>query len=261
MGKNGNLDALLDELESDFDEMNFDTDFDKENFNGKVKRLVKTIRQDNGVIKHVGNIAGKDTITSLITQSKGDANILVTRLTNNIAGVALPFVIFGLNDRNSNYASTLSGFIPTGVVLTSVTTTSTGDIDFTYTSGANVDIVRVSFQGVTNYNTFLNGMNQNWFTSKYILYTISNELIQTQFNQMLNFGNLTNLGAKSANQLLLNSRKMTWDYLKDRINVLMAEQRIDADFSFVQNIVDDGGAGGFQIGFNIFMNTKDLRSK
>jgi hypothetical protein len=73
--------------------------------------------------------------------------ITVERLTAAIAA-PLPFAIFGQQDYRNGYRSVISGMLPAGVALTSVRggeVNSLPDaVEFTYTQGLNVDIVRVS---------------------------------------------------------------------------------------------------------------------
>lgn len=191
------------------------------------------------------------TIDQIIMESAGDLNITVTRSGVTI-DEPLPFVLFGLNDLNAGYFSTLSGFLPAGVTV-GVSTSATGDIILTYTSGENVDTVTISFVGKTNYSSFLNALNQNFFKTKYIQYTISDETKVDQYNEMLNFGELSALGAARANQLLPRTRRRATDFVKDIIEILLPEQSVTPDFSIVQNII---AVDGFTIGFNVYMSTR-----
>lgn len=235
---------ILDELTDDFEESNF------ENLsNPSGARLSAAVNRD-GVIKHTGAIGRPGFIPALIAQSKGDLNITVTRTGVTIAQ-NLPYVVFGLNDYASGYASTLAGFLPSGVTV-AVTVNSVGSVVFTYTSGLNSDTITVANIGNNNYISFLQSMNQNRFKTKYMLYTIS-AAQPTQFNQMLNYGLLSSLGAKNSNQLLLNSRILPDQYLTDRVNVLMPEQEVTPDFSFVQNMIQ---VSGLVVGYNIFMSER-----
>ena len=97
-------------------------------------------------------------------------------------------------------------------------------------------------------------MNQNYFKTKYVLYTISDATQKSQYFQMLTFGKLGSLGAKDANQLNVNSRIMTWDFQPDRANLLFPEQQVNADFSFVQGMI---AVANFSISFNVFMSDRE----
>lgn len=74
-------------------------------------------------------------------------NIRVTRLTATIAGISLPFPIFGSAQVANGYRTMLNEFLTGGTVLTSVrqgeSDSLPNSLDLVYTNGANVDTVRV----------------------------------------------------------------------------------------------------------------------
>ena len=245
MGRSQKLNALLESMGGDFENSNFE----KSNLSDVE---VQGSREANGVIKMYGQVGSPDTITGLITGSKGDLNLTVKRNSINIEA-PLPFVLFGLNDFQAKYVSTLKGFLPSGVTVT-VASDADGNVVFTYTSGLDVDTITVSFSGANNYTSFLQAMNQNYFKTKYMLVSISDEAQRlAAFSQTLNYGVLSALGAKAANQLMLRSRIMTWDFQKDRVNVLMPEQKVTADFGFVMNMI---AVDEFTMGFDVYMSDR-----
>lgn len=207
----------------------------------------------HAVIHGGGNMnrSKQSTIDQVIMESAGDLNITVTRDGANIAS-ALPYVIFGLNDFAAQYYSTLSSFLPAGVSV-AITTSTTGSIVFTYTDGVHTDVITVAFQGKTNYASFLQALNQNFFKTKYIQYTISDATQLAQYNQMLNFGEISALGAAKANQLLPITRRRATDFVTTIIEILLPEQSVTPDFSIVQNIV---AVDGFTVGLNVYMSTR-----
>lgn len=197
-------------------------------------------------------------IDQLIAESMGDLDLTITRDGATI-DLSLPFVIFGFNDFASNYVSTLKNFVPAGVTLAVTTDPTTGNVIFTYKQGDNVDTITIGFQGTNNYASFLQSMNQNKFSTKYIQYTISDETKLIQYNEMLTYGLISSLGATRDNQLLPRTRRRATDFAKDIIEIVMPEQIITPAYSIVQNII---AVDGFQIGMNIFMATRqDLNQR
>jgi hypothetical protein len=73
--------------------------------------------------------------------------ITVTRVTATIAQ-PLPFAIFGQQDYQNGYRNVIGGLLPTGVTLSTVrggeVNGLANQVEFTYTQGANTDIVRVT---------------------------------------------------------------------------------------------------------------------
>jgi len=210
---------------------------------------------NNGITRKIGDAPSTDEIHSLISNSVGDLNLTVTRVGINVLA-PLPFILFGANDSTANYVSTLNGLLnnlPVGTTLV-VTTSTAGDIVFTYTLNGNSDTVTISNLGNVNYKSFLTAMNNNYFATKYLLLSISDETYnQAQFGQPLLFGNLSALGLTKANQLVLRSRTNSWMFRKDRIEVVFPEQNITPDFSFAMSII---AVTGFSIGFDFFMSKR-----
>lgn len=252
--RNRNLNSLLNGMSGDFERSNFEN---SNNFTEEEIQIAQTaVRQRNGIVKHIGAGDNSGAIAALVAQSVGDLNLTVTREGVNI-DYPLPFVLFGSSDYTTGYLSTIRAFLtgipgtPTLVVSQSNTT---GDVLFTYTVGENSDVVRVANLGNVNYAAFLAQMNQNYFKTKYVLVSISNEAYNlTQFAQPLFYGLLSALGMKGANQLVFRSRTNSWQFRKDRVEVVMPEQEIVPDFSFVMSIIqiDD-----FAIGFDFFMSDR-----
>lgn len=251
------LDAYFAEISNNLDTQNFDSQ-GGQHLARKAMKQVSEIQQklgvatNNGADTHVG-IGSNATITALIVHSFGDLNIVVKRNSTNIA-LDLPYVLFAANDVESNFISTLRGSIPAGVTLV-VTRGATGAIRMTYTqtAGGAIDTIDISLLSVnTTYSAFLNAMSQNYFKTKYILYTISDVTQQTQFRRLVTFGDNSALGGASSNQLSLDSRIMTWDFKSDRVNMLIPEQKITAQFAFVQLATQNTQ----EIGWNIFMSER-----
>lgn len=250
-----NMNDILDELNSSFDKMNFDGSFDsrseQNNFNLRVAKALKG-NQLGAIMTSRPPMATGDSSAvaqGLIASSKGDLNITVERKSINI-DAKLPYVLFGSNDFSAGYLSTLAGYLPAGVAV--AVSTSAGKVIFTYTQGANVDVIEVAFTGNSNYVSFLQSMNQTYFKTRYVLYSISNVTFLDQFFEVVSFGVLTSLGMKNANQLSPNSRKLPSDFQDDRVNLIFPEQSVNPDFSFVQNF----SKHVMVINWDVFMSDK-----
>jgi len=194
-------------------------------------------------------------IQELMTRSKGDLNITVTRNSNNLA-FALPYILFGLNGFNSNYISTIKQYLPAGVTMTASVVAATGDVLLTYTDGIGTDTVTLSLTGsLISYSEFLQNMNSNFFKSMYIRQEYPNDAnLLSAKSQPINFGLLSALGMKNANTLLPRSRSLNSDFKDYIINLFISEQKITSDFSFVQNIIQTNAA--YSIGWDVFMSDR-----
>lgn len=220
-----------------------------------IQTALRLVKENNGIVKHIGGGDNMSAVHSLVINSVGDLNLSVTRRSANI-NLPLPFVLFGLNDSQGGYTDSLKGQVPAGITLVVTNEQDTGNKLFTYTETASgeIDVIAVSNLGNINYLGFLNSMNNNYFKTKYFLLSISDETQNLQqFGQPLLFGLLSALGLTKANQLVLRSRTNSWQFRKDRIEAVLPEQKIVPDFSFVMNIVP---VIDFVIGFDFFMSER-----
>lgn len=196
-------------------------------------------------------------INHLMTTSKGDLNITVTRETSTIT-TALPYILFDLNGFLSSYVSTIKSYLPSGVTMAASTDAATGDVLLTYTAaGPLVDIIRISLTGSQiSYSEFLQSMNSNFFKTQYIRQEYQNNAnLLLSVSQTINFGLLSALGMKNANNLLPRSRRLNDDYQTFIINLFLPEQKITSDFSFVQKAIVDG-SNPVVIAWDIFMSER-----
>jgi hypothetical protein len=201
-----------------------------------------------------------DYIRGLMTAGFGDINITVSRATVTIA-TPLPYILFNVNGLSSSFKSTIGQYLPSGTTVVASSDPATGDLLLTFTNGANSDVVRISLTGSQiSYTEFLQNMNQNFFKTRYIKQSYVNDanlLLAT--SQQIQFGLLSALGSKNANNLLPRSRSLTTDYQPFNINLLLPEQKVTADFSFVQNILN---VANTTIGWDVFFSARtNLNSK
>lgn len=251
-------DSILDELQESFETMNFDGNFDSKKeqgmFNLRVQKVMNQIK--TGSIRVPIASGGSDygansaVAQGLIASSKGDLNLIVTRKSTNIDG-KLPYALFGTNDFDAGYISTLKGFdLPVGTTF--AVSQNAGKVVFTYTQGANVDVIEVEFQGLNNYVSFLKGLNTTFFKTRYILYSIGDATQTSQLFNIINFGDISDLAKKAGNQLSPNSRKLPSDNLSDRVNLIFPETEINPDFSFVQQF----NRTTMSISWDVFMSAR-----
>ncbi len=222
-----------------------------------VLKTIASARQgqaSKGIVSQVGQVNAGE-VHSLIAESVGDLNLTVTRKGTNI-DAPLPFILFGVNDLSADYSTTLRGLLsdlPDGTTL-EVTTSKSGDLVFTYTKDENSDTVTISNLGNISYKAFLASMNNNFFATKYVLISVSDEDSATsQFAKPLIFGLLSSLGLTGANQMIFRSRTNSWMFRKDRIEVILPEQKITPDFSFAMSIIK---VDNFELGFDFFMSRR-----
>lgn len=252
-----NLSKVLRAIQNNQFENNSNFEADVQHLNSEeMGVLMNAVKGRNGIVKNIGDNNAQGAIMDLVLSSKGDLNLTVTRVGVNI-NAPLPFVLFGAADYTAGYVSTFNGLLqalPAGVTV-AVSRSATGDVVFTYTDeDENSDTITVNNLGNINYAAFLAGMNQNYFKTKYMLVSISDETYNlTQFAQPLFYGLLSSLGNKQANQLVFRSRTNSWQFRKDRVEVVMPEQSIVPDFSFAMSIVP---VNNFSIGFDIFMSER-----
>jgi hypothetical protein len=193
-------------------------------------------------------------INQMMTQSKGDLNITVTRESINI-NANLPLVLFGLQGFQSSYNSIIKQYLPANVTLVASTDPNNGDVLLTYTNsvGPVSDVIRISLTGSQiSYSEFLQSMNQNYFSTRYIRQEyVNNANLLSAVSQTINFGLLSSLGMKNQNSLLPRSRRLNSDYQTFIINLFLPEQKITSDFSFVQQMIP---AAGQVIAYDVFMS-------
>ncbi len=222
--------------------------------------ISNAVKTNSGMINHVGAAVHSSGWDALVVASVGDLNVTITRVSANI-NTPLPFAMFAGNDFLAGYTTTLNPMVaklgvPT-LAFSVSTENATGDILITYTVTTPEplsDIVRIHLEGNVNMRTFLAGMNNNYFKTKNFLVSISNEVYNTvQFAQTLLFGQLSTLGLTGANQLIFRSRTNSWMYRKDRVEVLVPEQKIVPEYSMAMNIIP---VVGFEIGFDFFMSER-----
>jgi hypothetical protein len=239
-----------------------------------------------------GLAMSQNEILKEVFNSKGDINIVITRLTNNVTlnggaasstnpVIALPFVLFGQNDSQSgyfNFLKTVKSNLPANVTVAVNGVTGNvpgGNVTFTFTQGSVSDIITVSYLGnLQNYAAYLSSMAQNFFSTRYILYTISDAINTGGRAQLINgivqIGSIGSLGFQAQNQVSVNARIWTWNFQNDRADLIFEETPITPSVGIVDSIqpvpaADIEAGVGFQVTYNIFfkkrLNLNDVNDK
>jgi hypothetical protein len=189
--------------------------------------------------------------------SAAQFNIIVTRVTSAVLSgglpTPLPFALFGVNDSNNGYRQSLAGFIPVGVTLTSVLYGTHDNLpnscEFTYTDGANIDIVRVTCQEFP-YPSFLLATQNDLFKLTKVRYSLSDVAQLAQFNNPLQLTERTMFGKVQTNNVSVGAYKSP-DQFQNGIIDINGEFSIDSETSIVSQINNAGA--GFSITISAFV--------
>jgi hypothetical protein len=153
----------------------------------KIVRSPRALFQVKEEMRQSGNAAGFTPATTnagLNLAAQFDLNIRRQSVT---IAADLPVALFGGFDSVSAYTSVISQFLPTGTVLsalsigntevgsgtTSATYKSATTVNFTFTKGANSDVITLSL-GQYDYPAFLAALRTSKFTVSNARYNISN---------------------------------------------------------------------------------------
>lgn len=162
-------------------------------------------------------------------------DLTITRNSANIAAV-LPVAIFGVLDRESNYVEIISQDLPSGTVLTSLSTSPSGKgLRFTYTQGANVDTIDVECAQVPYVNilraaqTSLLKMQQNKMQ-------ISDTTKQSQFSQKVGIVTNTIFGKNTSDSYTPNQFKSDLQNQND-IRTITTITNVDSETSMTFGVI------------------------
>lgn len=175
------------------------------------------------------NAASKGGGTKTISQGKlGNYSalydIVISRPTINIAS-ALPIVLFAPKYFTSNYTNFFANNpLPAGVTLV-ISTSATGNVLFTFTSGVNVDVVTVSCNQ-NPYISFLENLKTSaiTLTKNYVRVNSTNSL--SQFGQPVNIATRSLYG-KSSNDNFTPSSFLSPD--QQQTTVLAVPMKFELD--------------------------------
>lgn len=178
--------------------------------------------------------------------------ITVTRLTAAIAGESLPFVIFGSQDYQNGYREVIQGQLAAGTVLTSVLGGETNGlpdrVQFTYTKGANVDIVEVK-SGTYPYPALLNSTNVDLMRMSKIRMELSDNTQAAQFREDLMTVNNSPFGKSGRNRISATAFRRPDQYQNGIVDI-DAVIDIDKETGIYSKILP---VAGFGVTFNSFV--------
>lgn len=230
------LQRTLERLGSNYEQNNFEMNADE----GVQSNVVQ---DSTGFRQHMGNGNSGDIIRSLKAKAVGQLSINVSRSSANI-NCPLPYIIFGQNDFNSGYITTLTNLLGntstiTVAGITFAVTSVLGNVLFTYTApGPLVDVVTISLRANNNYVSFLSSMAQNFFKFMFCQLTISDATQSgIQFGQQIQFGELSSLGRASQDSVVLSDMIDSRAFRADKAELIVAEQPVTPSYSYASYIV------------------------
>jgi hypothetical protein len=206
----------------------------------------------------------------LMLNGPGGLTITASRTTNTIVlgsgkPAPLPIVIFGANDYKAQYANFLKQGLQVlnNVALTKVTATistdSNGNVLFTFTQGSNSDIIKVSYKGnLNNYAAYLSAMNNDYFRSAMIRYSINdatNFAAQIQ-NNIPQINSIASLSLNTQLELVLDAFINPQDQRNDRADAIFPETDFTANTAIVDTIQPVSSVNPYNVNYNVFMSKR-----
>ena len=151
-------------------------------------------------------------------------DIVISRPTINIAS-ALPIVLFAPKYFSSNYTNFFANNpLPAGVTL-AITTSATGNVLFTFTSGVNVDIITISCNQ-NPYISFLENLKTSAITLTKNYVRVNSTNVLSQFGQPVNIATRSLYG-KSSNDNFTPSSFLSPD--QQQTTVLAVPMKFELD--------------------------------
>jgi len=246
------LHRTLSRLNADFD----DNNFEGMNAEDQTPANTRVVAEGNGYRQHIN--VGNSQYSNLRAESVGLLSVKVTRNSANI-GCALPYIIFGKNDYDAGYISTMQQLLSNPVVSVSITsftvTNVNGNVRFTFNAaGPLTDTIDVSLNGNINYVAFLSSMAQNFFAFRFMQATISDENQSgTQFSYQTQFGELSSLGKQATDTVVLADMVDSSAYRKDKAELVVPEQGATPSFSYASFIIN---VASFSFTHGFFMSKR-----
>jgi hypothetical protein len=182
--------------------------------------------------------------------SAAQTTITATRASRNITQ-PLPVPIFGAIDASGNFVRSLQGLLPAGVTVAAAYGQNAGrpnDLQLTYTSGANVDIIRVTCTTIS-YPTFLESTITDFFRIDKLRYSLSANQ-PTQFEQPHQIVKISMFGKNDVNTFNPGSYFDPRQFQNQVIDVPTVFD-VDKETALVFNMID---VAGFSVSFTTFIS-------
>lgn len=256
----GAQDKLMEFLsENMLDSSNFESDFEAlENaeavvrkaygvnaaraFRNKVKQDVKQGKPFAPSSKRVGTID---------QGSKLSFTIVAERVSANITGVALPAMLFGVNDRYSGFQNVMS--LPSGVTLKKVeygvdsSLAAAQRLDLTYTDGTNDDTIRITCNN-NPYPVLLESTKTDLLLMQGVRLSISNTSLVSQFDEQIQVVKNALAGNTRRDNLTPTSYKNPEQFQSGIVDIPETIS-VDKQTSLQCNIL---ATAGFKVSFNFY---------
>lgn len=209
--------------------------------------------------KEMGSSSVLPTMGPLPSQSPTPGNvdsaaqftIQIKRNTANIVGEILPVMVFDPIDLENGYRRALQGYIPAGVVLTSVTSgekvSLPNTVRFTYTQGVLVDTIDITCSSAP-YTSFLASLVTDKFDLNKIRFTLSDPAQVAQFANECQFYTRSMFGLGSTVPITPDNFRSPQQYQAGIVDV-------DVDSKFDKQsgvIVPINAVANFQVSLNCF---------
>lgn len=156
-------------------------------------------------------------------------DITMTRKTHNIAA-DLPAIVFGVLDRESDFSEILPQLLPVGCSYEVARTTDRKGLKFTYTLGANTDIIEVSCAQVP-YLNLLRATQGSVLRMEQNKMNISDVSVQSQFRNKVQVTRNTMFGKDTNDSFTPNQFKSDMQNQND-IRTITANFNVDLETSF-----------------------------
>ena len=184
-------------------------------------------------------------------RSAAQFSINVARPTAAIVGTKLPFVVFGPLDIQNGYRQIITGLLPAGVALTSVTigevSGKPNDCTFTYTAaGPLVDSVVVTC-GTMAYPSLMISLITDLILSTKLRITLSDAAQTAQFNETLNANTRNMFGSNHQNPITPADYKSPEQFQQGIVD-LDVDYKFDKETMLVSNIL---AVAGFSINYSL----------
>ena len=241
----GNLSALIDELRNEdlqgLESLENMSDKGLNNYLRSVGLQNLPVNEARSLVRSMRPDAATVTVTDSFRAPVSAAifDITITRNTNDI-NAALPLPIFGVLDRESNYAEIINQDLPAGTVLTSIANSPSGKgLRFTYTSGADVDTIDVECAQVP-YVNILRASQTSKLKMQQNKIQISDVTKQTQFSQKVGIVTNTIFGKNTSDSYTPNQFKSDLQNQND-IRTITTITDLDSETSMVFLVVAEAG--------------------
>lgn len=188
----------------------------------------------------------------------------VTRVSANI-NQALPFVLFGWQQSQSQYRSQIQNVLSGGTVFDglgggkSAAIADSEKVIFSFTNGADTDTVEIESQDGSSYPELLFGSGIVPMRAQKVRISLSDETKSQQFSERLQFGNKTLFGLEKSQSLTPNSQKSPNQFQAGIIDLLSTPVDLGASV-FLQSKIIAEQSFSLALTFEVSSFTRPLKA-